>query len=164
MFLEPLVAFLRQDRDVWGVHLPGSGGLRVRASVFTDDVTLLLSSETGLQWDWVVLDFFSSATGAKVNMAKSNIMFFGNWGGRMDAPGGFCVEKERLKVLGVWFLRGNMAGYNWGRVFERVRAKLSLWRLRRLSISGKVMAVRLDILPLINHLAVVLPMPFLIGR
>lgn len=57
-----------------------------------------------------------------------------------------------------------MAGYNWGKVFERVRAKLGRWRARRMSISGRVMAVQLDILPLINHLAVVLPMPFLVGR
>lgn len=41
----------------------------------------------------------------------------------------------------------------------KVRRKLGMWKKRRLSITGRVLVVKADILPALLHLAYVFPLP-----
>lgn len=63
------------------------------------------------------------------------------------------------KILGVLFGREEGAALNWGQKVQAVKTRLGMWRTRGLSITGKVMALKADVLPSLNHLALVYPVP-----
>lgn len=54
--------------------------------------------------------------------------------------------------------RGDAVG-NWRIKMAAVERKMGLWRTRKLSISGKVLIIKADILPKLLYLAYVFPMP-----
>lgn len=74
------------------------------------------------------------------------------------------VAPEGVKILGLWFGVGDMAGRNLDALFGRVRNCLARWRIRWFSLTGRVVVVQADVLPLINHLAVVFPLPLIWDR
>lgn len=111
-----------------------------------------------------VFESFSRVSGARVNRAKSSVLFAGAWAGPDVAPGGFTVAREGIKILGVVFGVAECAKFNWNEVVRRVKRKVGMWAGRDLCLSGRVMVAKMDVLPLINYLAGVFPVPFVLGR
>lgn len=157
--IEPLAAALRSEPSLMGLHLPGGKGESAKVSLYADDMTLFLSSDRDFEVANKVILRFSRATGAKVNVTKSSVMFAGRWKGRKEAPGGFSLCADGLKILGVYFHRANSAQANWVNRVRKVKGKLTRWRGRDLSLWGRVEVVRSDLLPCLNHLAYIYPAP-----
>lgn len=70
-----------------------------------------------------------------------------------------------MRVLGINF--GNPGGdaeQNWESKMAKVRRKFGMWKKRRLSITGRVLVVKADILPALLHLAYVFPLPQMFRR
>lgn len=78
-------------------------------------------------------------------------------------PGGFAT-RDCLRILGVDFYQESPALKNWNRMLDRVSKRLAVWRARPLSMSRRVLVIKADVLPQLNHLAYVFPIPFLVGR
>lgn len=65
-----------------------------------------------------------------------------------------------MQVLCITFVNpGGDANYNWGMKVAKVNKKLGMWKKQKLSITGKVLALKVDILPALLHLAYVFPIP-----
>lgn len=56
------------------------------------------------------------------------------------------------------FVRGDSGYINWERRIAVAKRKLGLWQLRPLSLSGKVMVLKADILSSLVYLSVVFPL------
>ncbi|KAL2080678.1 hypothetical protein ACEWY4_024484 [Coilia grayii] len=163
LYIEPLVARLRGDPAVRGVHLPGAGGLSAKVTAFADDLTLFLTTEGSFRAVVAILAAFGQAAGAKVNLAKSAVLCLGGWGARTSVPGPFSVQQS-VRILGLDFTRLESAQHNWNALLGKVTRTLSLWGTRPLSLSGRVLLVKSGILPRLNHVGYVFPVPFLTGR
>lgn len=159
IFIEPLAELVRKDKDIKGVHIPGGAGDTVKVTQYADDMTLFLSTDKGLDRIVELLQGFSRATGSKINMGKSSIMYCGRWADRNDVRHGFTWCKDGMKILGLNFYKEECAKRNWVGKIERVKTQLDIWRARRLTIKGKVVVIKADLLPGLNYMAYIFPMP-----
>ncbi|KAL2080693.1 hypothetical protein ACEWY4_024486 [Coilia grayii] len=142
LYIEPLVARLRGD------------------PAFADDLTLFLTTECSFRAVVAILAAFGQAAKAKVNLAKSAVLCLGGWGARASVPWPFLVQQS-VRILGLDFTRLESAQYNWNALLNKVTRTLSLWGTRPLSLSGRVLLVKSGILPRLNHVSYVFPVPFL---
>ncbi|KAK2875322.1 hypothetical protein Q8A73_024292 [Channa argus] len=58
----------------------------------------------------------------------------------------------------------NSATVNWEGRFQRVKSRLALWKARKLTLLGKVLVLKADMLSSVLHLAYVFPLPVAIRR
>ena len=166
LYLEPLAEAVRREAFIGGVPMPGAGGASLKVSLYADDVTLLLDGDRSVKRAMEVVQDFARGTGASINVAKSTIKYFGVWKGRSEGLGGLQVCEGPVRVLGVDFT-GDVredALQNWGKRLTGVKTKLSVWSTRRLTVSGKVMVLRADILPGLIYLAYIYQLPVRLRR
>ncbi|KAJ8352439.1 hypothetical protein SKAU_G00239150 [Synaphobranchus kaupii] len=124
-------------------------------------MTLFLVTEKGLEVALDEVKDFSRGSGGQLNVGKSKIKFFGKWRSRTDVVCGISLCEGPLRMLGVDFggdaKEDGMSNWKW-RV-AAVSKTLSLWSVRRLTISGKVPAFKADVLPSLLYLARVYILP-----
>lgn len=145
--LEPLMAALRAAPSLTGVNLPGGRGMCAKVTAYADDMTLFLTSEWDFEVAGKILQGICEASGARVNVGKSSVMFAGQWVNRTAVPGDYSICAEGLKSLGIGFFRSNSAHENWEVRFKTAQAKTARWKLRGLSMWGRLEVVRADLLP-----------------
>ena len=159
LYIEPLAAAIRAHPGVDGLPLPGSGGKVVKLAQYADDTTLFVCSDQSLRLALDTVQAFGKASGAALNLGKSVVKYFGNWADRRDAAGGLALSDGPLKILGVSFMAEGAARANWEERLTLARRKMGLWKARSLSFLGKVLALKVDVLPSLLYLAHVYPMP-----
>ena len=164
LVLEPLLVAVRADPGVVGVHLPGGGGEALKVTAYADDMSLFLTTSGGFRRVEGILEDYGRASGARVNRGKSSVLFAGRWENKERLAGEYKVAVGGIKTLGVWFGGANGPEFNWNKRLDRVREKVNAWRGRGLSLSGRVSVVKADILPVLNYLAYIFPVPFYVGR
>ncbi|KAI4890805.1 hypothetical protein NFI96_030933, partial [Prochilodus magdalenae] len=159
LYIEPLAAAIRANPCIDGLPLPGSGGKVVKLAQYADDTTLFVCSDQSLRLALDVVQAFGKASGAALNLGKSVVKYFGSWTDRRDTAGGLALSNGPLKILGVSFMSEGAARANWEERLAKARKKLGLWKARSLSFLGKVLALKVDVLPSLLYLAHVYPMP-----
>ena len=152
LYLEPLAAAIRADRGVRGVNVPGSRE-RVKLSLYADDATLLLEDDGSLTRALHVIKRFGEGSGAAVNVEKSSTKYSGTWAGRGEVQGGLSRCQGPIKILGVLFEVQGSATLNWTARLEKAQRKLAL------TFTGRVLVLKVDILPVLLYLAYVYPLP-----
>ncbi|CAB1347396.1 unnamed protein product [Coregonus sp. 'balchen'] len=125
---------------------------------------VLYMEPLGTQGSLAIIGEFTRASGAVLNHAKSSVKFFGRWRGRTDVPGGLSLCVGALKILGVLFETSGSATLNWNRSIAVVQRKLGMWRARSLSFIGKVLVLKVDVLPSLLYMAYVYPLPASLKR
>ena len=158
-YMEPFAAAIRRAQGIRGIRMPGAGGRVVKISQYADDTTLLLEDEVSLGRALGVIDSFAKASGSKLNRDKSLIKFFGGWEGRTGGLCGLAGCPGPLRVLGIDFGNGEQVEENWAGRIRKIRGKLGLWQTRSLSVAGKILVVKAEVLPSLLFLARVFPLP-----
>ena len=158
-FIEPLAELLRKDRVLKGVQIPGSGGECLKVMQYADDTTVVVSSERDMERAMVLVGRYCRGSGSKVNWNKSVVMVTEGWRGKSGEQHGLAVCKDGIKILGVRFTRERAETVNWKRCVEKVSRRIEMWRARALTLSGKVLVVKVDLLPQVIYLARVFPIP-----
>ncbi|KAL6454983.1 hypothetical protein MHYP_G00365800 [Metynnis hypsauchen] len=159
LYIEPLAAAIRAHPGIDGLPIPGGGGKVVKLAQYADDTTLFVRSDQSLRHALDVVQAFGRASGAALNPGKSVVKYFGRWTDRKDAAGGLALSDGPLKILGVSFMQVGAARANWEKRLDIARRKMGLWKSRSLSFLGKVLVLKVDILPSLLYLAHVYPMP-----
>ena len=157
LVMEPLACAIRQDPSINSLHVPGSGGKEAKLSLYMDDLSVLCTNNRSvvkiLQW----CDQFSLASGAKLNRAKSEILYL-NWK-EPTFDFGLNEKTERIKILGIEIGK-QMETFNWESRLPMIQSKLVRWEDRDLSFTGKVLVIKAEILSSLNFLATTLPVPY----
>lgn len=159
IFIEPLAELVRKDKKIKGVHIPGGGGEVLKISQYADDTTLFLTTEKELERATELTEIYGRASGSKVNIEKSSIMLWGKWDRQKMQTYGFNICHDGLKILGVVFYREDSEKKNWVEKLAKIKTKMDIWRTRKLTISGRVLVIKSDILPTLIYLAGVYPVP-----
>lgn len=155
--IEPLACALRNNVNIKGIPVPGSEGKQAKLSLYMDDLTLLLSDNRSIRETLALCEVFTLASGTKVNKAKSEALHL-NWQEPIGDLG--LLEKEdAIKVLGVQIGKG-MESRNWESKVPKLRGKLIQWQDRELSITGKVLVVKAEIIASVTYLAATFPIPY----
>uniref|UniRef100_A0A8C7I3E1 Reverse transcriptase domain-containing protein n=1 Tax=Oncorhynchus kisutch TaxID=8019 RepID=A0A8C7I3E1_ONCKI len=141
LYIEPFVCAIRTNYNIKGIILPGGDMLKI--SHYADDTVLYLQDDLSLKESVKVIDEFSVASGSKINKNKTEIKPLGQWKWTTDQLCGLTVYDM----------------FNWKEKLLSLNKRLGLWKVRRLSFSGKVLVLKADILPSLLHLAYVFPLP-----
>ena len=71
--------------DIKGLQMPWSAS-EVKLSLYADDSTAILTTETSIQKYLYWVKLFGKVSGAKVNYDKSKGLYLGKWKNRSDHP------------------------------------------------------------------------------
>lgn len=145
--IEPLTCVLRQAKNIRGLPIPGAAGKEAKLSLYMDDLTLLLTDNRSVRDTLNICERFTAASGTKVNKEKCEILCL-NWREPMEQLG-LIQKKDIIKVLGVKI----------GKDMEIINWESKLPKIRDLSIPGKVLVIKAEILASLTFLATTFPIP-----
>ncbi len=154
--IEPLACALRQGKNIRGLPVPGAAGKEAKLSLYMDDLTLILTDNRSVRDTLFFCDKFTAASGTKVNKGKCEILYF-NWREPVEHLG-LIQKKDTIKVLGVQIGK-DMENTNWESKLPKIRGKLLQWQDRDLSMAGKILVIKAEILASLTHLATTFPIP-----
>ena len=154
---EPMAERLRREPMVKGVHIPGGDGRAAKLVQYADDMSLLLSTERSVTVAFDIIVAFRQASGSKLNMDKTEGMFFGPQFGRTTGPVPIKWKADNLNILGATI--SPTMEQQWNPQLEKLETKLGLWSSRRLSIRGRALIARTYGLATIIYLAACFSLP-----
>ena len=135
---EPMALAIRKSNKICGIKLPVVEGQRheARISMFADDTQLFHSTEQSIKEGFDILDTYSKASGAKINVAKTKGLYIGQW-----------KNKKPILTNIDWVQTadglGAKYGYNinyeelWLQKFSKFKKKIQSWSQRDLTLQGK---------------------------
>lgn len=154
--IEMFAGFIRAEKGIQGIVIPGSGGTQLKCSLYMDDVSLFCRDQPSIDKLIQVCDWFGQASGARINFEKSEAMIFGLWSSGISIP--FSVKTGFIKILGIWFGGEGAILKSWEERLSKVNQKFGLWQQRVLTLEGKALVLRNEILPVLLYVAQVWPL------
>ena len=144
---EVLADAIRNDNNIKGITVDGQ---EIKISLYADDTTLILDgSRASFQNSLQVLELFSLISGLRLNYKKTEVLWIGANAGSEEK---LCPEhdlkwmKNKVKTLGVWLSTDPIITKkaNYDEKLTKLKASLSCWELRRLSLLGKISVKKLN--------------------
>ena len=127
-FIEILAYAIRIFFNIKGIQLPGCESVTI--SQYADDTVLYLKIDFCLLEAVRVIDIFSSASGSKINTAKSQIKYLGKWKDRVDNPLGLSLCAGPRTLLGISFGNKKDGETNWetklGKVLKKINVEIKM--------------------------------------
>ena len=111
--MEVLASNLRCHPDIVGLSLPGSPSVLPVVSLYTDDTSALVTSDTSIRAVFDTYSLFGKASGSKLNLVKCKGLCLGSWHNHLDAPIAISWSLKMIKVLGVFIGFGHLDEVNW---------------------------------------------------
>ena len=105
-----------------------------------------------------------SASGSKLNQAKSKGLWLGGWCGRTDPWAALEWSSTKIKVLGVFVGIGDLDGDNWCPCIEAVDHVHKSCRSRFLSFRGKALVINTVALSWVWYVASLIHMPTWVAK
>ena len=132
-----LGAAIRNWKHIRGVSLPGSSE-ESKISQYVDDGDLTLTDEYSITRAFEIVRIFEKALGSKLNLDKTEGMWFSSMAGRTDGPVNIKWRTDFIKVLDIFFTLSNcdFLSLNWNFQIEKLAKKLESWKFRTLSFKG----------------------------
>ena len=134
---EVLGAAIRNCKDIRGVRLPGSSE-ESKISQYADNRNLTLVDEYSITKTFEIVRIFEKGSGSKLNLNKTEGMWFGSMPGRTDGPVNIKWRTDFIKVLGIFLTMSHcdFLSLNWNFRIEKLAKRLESWKFRTLSLKG----------------------------
>ena len=132
---EYIAAMIRNEPKIKGILLPNN--VECKLSQYVDDTQIFISDVSST--DTVLSSFrlIQAATGASLNLEKTEGLWLGSFKGRQDKPGNMKWSSDSIKVLGVHVGNLDQSEANWSLRIEKFCCALNMWSQRDLSVYGK---------------------------
>ena len=104
-----------------GVHLPGSSE-ESKIGQYEDNGNLILFDEYSIIKAFEIVRIFAKGSGSKLNLDKTEGMWFSSMAGRTDGPVNIKWRTDFIKVLGIFFTMSNcdFLSLNWNFRIEKL--------------------------------------------
>ena len=146
--LEPLAQKIRTDNSVEGIKLrlnnQNNHEIVIKGCQYADDCNTFLRDKNCIKNLTEILTKYEQVSGSKINFDKTKAMAVNNLAGLpTEMFGGIEVIKGPEKALGVLIGENEKERIElWENLKIKVKKKLDFWRLRNLSLQGKVHVIR----------------------
>ena len=139
---EFLGAAIRNYKDIRGVRLPGSSE-ESKIGQYADDGDLTLVDDSSISKAFEVIRIYEKGPGSRLNLGKTEDMWFGSMAGRKDGPVDIKWRTDCNKVLGIFFTMSSrdFECLNWNFQVEKLARRLKSWKFWNLSLKGKSMII-----------------------
>lgn len=145
------------EEGVWQPIQIGNSGPRISHMFFADDF-FLFSTASKNQGRVIqnILDTFCKISGQKVSQPKSKVYFSKNTSaalqGEISRLLDFSVTQNLGVYLGVPILHGRLTKSYFSKLVEKIRGKLSSWKVGTLSFAGRVTLAKSVLQSIPNYL------------
>ena len=155
--LEVVFSLIKANPDIEGLQFFSHTFLY---SAYADDTTFFLRNEKSATEVIKTFDKFSLFSGLKINNAKCEIAGIGvKKGVKMALCGMDCIDltEEVIKILGIYFSYNKKLeqGKNFLNHIVKIQDILKLWKLRNLTIEGRIVVFKSLAISKLIHLALV---------
>ena len=133
---EYLAEFIRNSASIKGLKLPNSDKI-LKIIQYADDTTIFVADVKELNAILCSFRIYENATGAKVNVEKTEGLWLGAYRGRQDFPQNISWTSDSIKLLGVYLGNVNTDSMNWTPCINKLKVSLNLWKQRDLSYTGR---------------------------
>uniref|UniRef100_A0A670K4W9 Reverse transcriptase domain-containing protein n=1 Tax=Podarcis muralis TaxID=64176 RepID=A0A670K4W9_PODMU len=147
--LEVLLNLIRKDQRVEGIQV---GGKQYKLKAFADDLVLTLQEpEPSTKRALELISEFGRVAGFKLNKQKTKVLVKNLTPSEID---GFQKETELNVVKKVKYLGVNLTGKNlnlfkdnYEKCWSEIKKDLEIWSRLKLSLLGRIAAVKMNVLP-----------------
>ncbi|XP_051783561.1 uncharacterized protein LOC127527764 [Erpetoichthys calabaricus] len=143
---------IRNDNNIRGIEVPGSGGQQIKLFAYMDDITVLIRDAWSVKQIIEHTESFCRASGSNLNLKKCECRIWGKW---KEEPKEKIRLTDKVKVLGITFGDVNTEKEEWKGMLNQINQKIGFWSLRHLTMEGKILLVKAIILPKLSYLATV---------
>jgi len=153
---EPLGLAIKQEKSIKGISVEGE---KNKIFQYADDTTVIVKDLESVKKAMRIVDVFCKGSGAKVNAEKTVYMRFG---GAKDLTNSFAFkETKEIKILGV--LMGvdekKVGEAMWEELLGSIERRLIFWKLRTLTLKGKVLILNVLMVSKLWYVLYVSSMP-----
>lgn len=160
---EILGTIIRNNKDIKGIKI---GDTEYKISQYADDTSLFTNgSPETLDGILRELDFFADISGLNINFSKTKMVWIGSkkfsketfhhsiW--KLD------WNNTNFDLLGIKFSVNldDMINLNYNVKLDDIKKLIKQWKLRKLTILGRLTVIKSLIIPKMNHLVLTLPNP-----
>ena len=122
---ETLAEAVRVESEIKGIKLPD--GLVSKWMGYSDDGNATLSDFKSVEKLFVLLEIYERASGAKVNLQKTQGFLMGKLRYEKDTPLDIRWTNETIKVLGFYFGNIDVSKDNWEPIIAKIKLLLNIW-------------------------------------
>ena len=143
--VEILAIAVRAEKNIRGIEINGT---ETKLLQFADDTTSVLSDLNSAKAFFNLLDDFEKVSGLKLNVEKTEAMWIGSFSDRVDTPFGVKWQKC-VKFLGIFITYDVqlLVEKNFKQRLKKVKNTINSWKIRGLSIYGKVNIIKSILFP-----------------
>uniref|UniRef100_A0A3P9JVJ3 Reverse transcriptase domain-containing protein n=1 Tax=Oryzias latipes TaxID=8090 RepID=A0A3P9JVJ3_ORYLA len=157
--LEPLAETIRMQAEVKGISL---GNMEHKIALYADDIILFLTlPKQSIPTTLKAFNKFSSISGYKINLAKSEAMPLGGLS-KADVPNDFPFKWTvgGLLYLGVKMSPdlNDMLKLNFSPICTQIKKDLQRWHKLPLSMLGRISLIKMNVLPRLLYPLQMLPL------
>ena len=156
---EPMAETIRKEKRIKGIDVPTPAPYitnHVKISSFADDTQLFLNDIESMKICFSILEIYSKASGAKININKTKGLGLGTW--KENPPDFNNIEWiNSIKALGIYF--GHNINYNeiMQKCLDKCKKKLEKWKKRDLTLQGKRVLINSYILSDVGYIMEMYP-------
>ena len=159
LVVEILATAIRKDDNIMGILV---GNVEHKIIQYADDSTIIMGNLESIPNVLKIINTFSKYAGPKLNIAKTK----GIWLGPLKDLGlrdhcGITWTGNPVKCLGIYIGHNKEKSYtlNWVKKIENMRNVINKWKIRHLSIEGKILIVKTMVLSKLVFPATLLTVP-----
>jgi len=132
---------LRNSYDVKGFNV---GTVEKKLFAYADDTELVVRDKESISHSLKIIESFGKVSGLKLNMTKCIGIWLGKYRDTNEKFEGIQFTNEPVKCLGIYIGHSHENQYllNWSKKIEKLKNVLSVWKMRRLTVYGKVAILR----------------------
>ena len=154
---ETLAEAVRVESEIKGIKLPD--GLTSKWVGYSDDGNATLSDFNSVKKLFVLLEIYERASGAKVNLHKTQGFLMGKLRYAKDTPLDIRWTNDKIKILGFHFGNVDVSKDNWEPTIAKIKSLLNIWCIRKLTFHGKVTVINSLATSAIWYLSSLIPLP-----
>ena len=140
---EVLGNLIRTNKDIKGITIKE---IEQKILQYADDTQILVTNDESIAEVFRQLKEYELATGAKVNIRKTEGLFVGKWKNRHDKPFDCKWTNDKVFALGLWIGNKDTSEIIFTEQLAKIENKGAFWKPRKLSLIGRVHVVNIFIL------------------
>lgn len=144
--IEIMAQLVRNNKEIQGIKLVNEIE-ETKLVLFADDASFCIQNVESLQNILHTLDNFKTFSSLQLNLEKSEVGCIGQKRFNLNnvkIKKKIDLKSGGIKILGIYLSHNKefMQKNNFDRIFQKFKAVLSMWKMRNLTLYGKVQVIR----------------------
>ena len=153
--IELLLIRIRQNNKIKGTKLTDGTILKIMA--YADDVNLWINNSTEIQEIFNIYKSYGTASGAKLNKQKTEILKLGKYGHNKLSAEWEVYIKNGVKILGIYYSNDKMMDTNYGKKLDKIKEEIRYLKNRNLTLYGKANVINTLLISKLQYIIKIIP-------